>query len=470
MKIRTLLIKLHRVFQSTALQKLLDWGERSLEMSINQPTLPHAIIAVNATEIGVRMSEWEVESATTSLLSAVQNSLRPATAVPEFVQLANKWRERGRRVETVLDLIRCYYSSFSVVRIPEKGRYGLLNDQVRKLHKRISDCCKTSYNTKRTARMLLSAEALNVYFQAAFDHFSQQLDRPFNFVEVSLRNNPIPLDFGGHILQLANSELTLTGAKSGPLIFQHLSYMVASAVLLEVVRNTKGSSKDSFKPIKTNMLIGWAVDILHEYQGFFLSALDEFCFMYWPCTFSNSKGRCVNVSNIHNPKGHQNAKGRIIAVGGYESEGFSTEDFGALWISFIQDHLSEFQKELKALIDRPHQESEQDMMWKLHKRHMAGFYAGAAPSYISHSTCFSCLMAVPEHVLPCGHVLCSRCIKNHGKQRSSKVVLEVSSCPLHEAETQWQSPWVIRFKPDFAGVRLLCLDGYVRLTFPKLRH
>lgn len=183
--------------------------------------------------------------------------------------------------------------------------------------------------------------------------------------------------------------------------------------------------------------------------------------MYWPCTFANTKGRCVNVSTTHSTKSHQNAKGRIIADGGYQSDGFSVEDFGSTWTRHIQDHLSEFQKELKAIIDKPHQETEEDMMWKLHTRHLRSFYGDTAHLFISHSTCFTCLMAVPEHVLPCGHVLCSRCIRNHGKQRSSKVVLELSSCPLHEPDTQWQTPWVIRFKPDFAGVRLLCLDGYV---------
>jgi hypothetical protein len=229
-----------RTFQSTALQKLLDWGERSLEMSINQPTLPHAIIAVNATDIGVHASEWDIDSATNGLLSAVKHSLKPATAVPELTHLAHKWRQRGRRIETVEDLLHCYYSSFSVVRIPIKGRYGLLSDQVRKLHQRITNCCKTSYNAKKTARMLLTSDALNIYFQAAFDHFSLQLDRPFNFVEVSLKNNPIPTDFGGHILQLATREFAVQHRHNGPDIFQRLSYMVASCVLLEVVRNTKG--------------------------------------------------------------------------------------------------------------------------------------------------------------------------------------------------------------------------------------
>jgi hypothetical protein len=211
------------------------------------------------------------------------------------------------------------------------------------------------------------------------------------------------------------------------------------------------------------------LDVLPEYQQFFISALDEFCTMYWPCRFSNEKGRCVNVHNRHHPKGHQNSKGKIIAAGGYESDGFSARDFGETWTVYIQNELATFQAELKELIDGPGQDSEKDYMWKLHMKHMEWYYGKATKQFISHSTCFCCLMAVPEHVLPCGHVLCTRCVKTHGKGRGSKVVFELISCPIHAVETSWQQPWVIRFKPDFAGVRLLCLDGYILFQMSLLR-
>jgi hypothetical protein len=229
-----------RTFQSNVLGRLLDWGARSLEMSINQPALPHAIVAVNATEIGVHESEWDVNEATDNLLASVKNALSTRSGVPEFLELAQLWRSRGKQINTILDLIHCYYSSFSVVRLPVKGRYGLLSGQVRELHKRIVDCCDISFNTKRRSRMLLTSDALNIYLQSAFDHFCLQLDRPFNFVEVSLKVSPIPLDFGGHILQLAKAVRAVLGSRNGPLIFEHLSYMVASCVLLDVVRNLKG--------------------------------------------------------------------------------------------------------------------------------------------------------------------------------------------------------------------------------------
>jgi hypothetical protein len=210
-------------------------------MSVNQPALPHAIIAVNATDIGVHEDEWDVEKATRNLLASVSNALSTTSGVPEFIQLARLWRSRGRSIDSVVDLIHCYYSSFSVVRLPVKGRYGRLGDQVSKLHHRIEACCEMSYHTKRSARMLLTSDALQIYLGSAFDHFCLELERPFNFIDASLKVNPIPLDFGGHILQLARAIDSVVGRQSGPYIFHHLSYMVASCVLLDVVRNLKGT-------------------------------------------------------------------------------------------------------------------------------------------------------------------------------------------------------------------------------------
>jgi len=40
----------------------------------------------------------------------------------------------------------------------------------------------------------------------------------------------------------------------------------------------------------------------------------------------------------------------------------------------------------------------------------------------------------------------------------NKVDFAITSCPLH-SDKRWSNPYVVRFKPDFAGVRLLSLDG-----------
>jgi hypothetical protein len=187
----------------------------------------------------------------------------------------------------------------------------------------------------------------------------------------------------------------------------------------------------------------------------------------WPCSFSNEKGQCVNVSSRHSPKGHQNERGKIIAAGSYQSNKFSALQFRKPWIEMIKQHVAGFQKSLQALIDQPNDRGVSDIsyMWDLHATHMNRFFEGlgSAERFVSHATCFCCLLAAPQHSLPCGHVLCTGCVSAYGKKRGSRSLLEMTSCPLHDRETRWSTPWQLSFKPEFAGVRLLCLDGYVQI-------
>jgi len=86
--------------------------------------------------------------------------------------------------------------------------------------------------------MLLDAEELQPYLQTAFDHFACNLDTPFDFVQASFSNSPIPQDFGGNILKLAINPMDVWQNKAdGRTIFVELSYMVASCIMLDSVRH-----------------------------------------------------------------------------------------------------------------------------------------------------------------------------------------------------------------------------------------
>lgn len=84
--------------------------------------------------------------------------------------------------------------------------------------------------------MLLDAEELQSYLVYAFDHFAVSLDQPFDFVQASFSNSPIPLDFGGNILKLAIILMRAWGAQNLRTIFQEISRMVASCVMLDTTR------------------------------------------------------------------------------------------------------------------------------------------------------------------------------------------------------------------------------------------
>ena len=352
----------------------------------------------------------------------------------------------------------CYYSSFRVVRIPEGGRYGRMRDQIDKLHRTITDRCHQSFMDKQRARMLSNADQLNTYIQCAFDHFARRLERPFDFVEVSLKNHPIPRDLGGHILQLAIAIQRQCGVENGAWIFERLSTMVASCVLLDCRKRPGKIIVPQFKVDNMLTLTGLPKDLIKNYQTFFDGALQEFCDMHWPCDFKNNKGQCINVSSRHNPKGHQNRAGKIIAAGTYESK-FRPDRFRDKWHELLVKHVHKFQNEARDMAQKGRGGLDGGEYLQLHLQKIVEFYQslGPATKFISHSTCFCCLMQVPEHPLQCGHIICTACVKNFGTTQDN-LVYHFLACPLHPGR-EWEQPTSIKFKPSFAGSRILCLDG-----------
>ena len=218
------------------LTKLIRWAAASFEKSLGQPALPHLIIALNATDLSIDPTQWDVKEATQKLLSDVESSIE---RIPALQAQLEEWRTKGRSIKTTKDLLECYYSSITVVRIPAKGRYMLIDEQVEKLHTEIVVKCSHSHYWKRKVRMLSMSEDLQLYLQFAFDHFAQNLDTPFDFVKVALHINPIPSDFGGNILKLAVAIKDCQKTWNIALIFEHLSLMVASCIMLDIHRHRR---------------------------------------------------------------------------------------------------------------------------------------------------------------------------------------------------------------------------------------
>lgn len=204
-------------------------------------------------------------------------------------------------------------------------------------------------------------------------------------------------------------------------------------------------------------------DLFSNYEEFFDWALAEFCELHCPCAYTHESGRrCMLVKARHNIKGHQDEAG-IISTGDYQAS-FSAESFAPLWKEQLRSAITSIQRDFNYELEQANLGndlvSDGKIALDLHKEYMAGFYAsvGYAENLLSHATCFSCLMDVPEHPLPCGHVLCTACVRAFSKA-ITKSDVALNSCPLHSSTTQWSKPYQISFKPEGAGVRILCLDG-----------
>ncbi|PVI00816.1 hypothetical protein DM02DRAFT_592134 [Periconia macrospinosa] len=413
-----------RVIESV-FEQLVNWAAAALEMSSNQPVLPHAIIVLNASENDIDTQQWDPSLATESLLESIS---RTVYRNPTFKKYAQFWRERKKHIESVRQLMESYYSSIQVVRIPAEGRPQLIKQQVMRLYNGIHDACGAARNRKAQLRMLLDAEELQSYLQCAFDHFALALDRPFDFVQASFSNSPIPLDFGGNILKLAINLMHIWENKADvQVIFQELSYMVASCIMLDSTRNKNKGTGDV---------------IFSQYLPHLDAALENFCDQHWPCEYIQPENG-------------------VFAVGEYQSRW----SFERLQEEFRCNSYFRLEELLQLLKDKmSHRDDEQRVAAEIHRDSvMAWFYRhvsrdGRSERYNSHTVCFCCLTEPPEYALPCGHILCLQCIKTYGEKRG-KTEFEMQGCPLEFQTTQLYHSWRVYLKPQSAGVRVLTLDG-----------
>jgi len=77
----------------------------------------------------------------------------------------------------------------------------------------------------------------------------------------------------------------------------------------------------------------------------------------------------------------------------------------------------------------------------------------------SNKTCLTCLQAVPDHTLNCGHCLCVQCVQDLGKRSDLyEYGWVVDACIL--CQISWKDLGnLFRLHPICAGVRALTLDG-----------
>lgn len=132
------------------------------------------------------------------------------------------------------------------------------------------------------------------------------------------------------------------------------------------------------------------------------------------------------------------------------------------WHSELENILRDIQKSMgqaNLTISSLSQTSEAREAADLHLKRMDEFYSslGGADKFYSNVACLSCLEDMPEHALPCGHVICSKCVRTFGTVWSEGLI-SLKGCPL-SYHVRWKPDVQILLKPDQAGVRILSLDG-----------
>lgn len=141
-------------------------------------------------------------------------------------------------------------------------------------------------------------------------------------------------------------------------------------------------------------------------------------------------------------------------------EPFNVAEFQENWLSTVRDKLVEIEAKLRDTNEEPvvHADSRDQAAAQLHKRHLMAYFGEHETRIQGYNSCYACLMEAPQHPMACGHMLCRACVRMLGN-KTDKDTVTIDFCPLERHQDRQVRPCSIRFKPDFAGIRILSLDG-----------
>lgn len=460
-------------------ERLLEWADANYSRSINQPTKPHAIIALNKSNPKTPEDQWNTMNATANLLSTTSAKIDENKT---FVKYAKMWKKVSlSRIDNMHDLLRCYYSTVHVVRLPEKSRYQLLNQQRQRLHQVIEDCCTISFKDKQERELLTDVDDFGLYLSLAFDHFSETLDEPFDFIEASLKRSPLSASFSDNLLEFAR-RMGIHKNCAGRIVelFEYITPFVASCILLESARKQRiGRPEDWFGDLEEDQ--PWNQNSRHTrrpsslpktpkpntYRDMCRRAIMQYFHNDVQCNFpiydhfAMKKRQCELRYSRHGQSHRAKAKLRTIDSPGTFEMSFEMDQI----LAWEQDVLAQ----LIAMHDRLRRRfsfESKEAIVEAHAQLLPSIYrvgnrsADKVMEFRLNSICVACLCNPPQHQLDCGHIICTACAKDFGQHdgRSVKLV----GCPLldHLDGSSFEStPLNIDLAPPFSGLRVLTLDG-----------
>jgi hypothetical protein len=218
-------------------EHLLEWANANYPKATNLPSKPHAVIALNKSDHMTPDDQWSSINATANLLKSTTAQINKNST---FRRYADKWKSYQSRVRDMEDLLKCYYSTVHVVRLPDKSRFQRMHDQREELYSVIINCCKDSHETKMERNMLPDVDEFGLYLSLAFDHFSESLDEPFDFVAASLKYQPVPDSMQDNMKRFVFA-IGETQGMRGRIseLFTMLTPMIASCLMLDSARKQR---------------------------------------------------------------------------------------------------------------------------------------------------------------------------------------------------------------------------------------
>jgi hypothetical protein len=421
--------------------QLLNWSEKSSATSINLTTLPHVIIAINDTPLSGRGAIWDPERATMDVFS------KPAIT------------------RNLQGLLR-NYSSVKVLRIPSCEDRLRLSSQVQRLYEMIDQASRKAQTKKREGGMLLSSKHQKLFFHLAFKHYTQNMERPFDFITQLLKLRPVSCTLGGNVLLflrdlwMACCNLPPGAVHSATNFMEKASPVLSSTIALIESRHSNslpGRLRNIFEGATGARIQDSNADGKNSYRYQFEQAINLLCDTCLPCEAFG--GRCANFRLGH-AQGHKAVDGERLGGGDFEST--FVQELESKWDLVLSSSLDRTERSIDVFATSSAHITGNSATWAVHCQNLKRLYAGFPHLQTRGKfTCFWCLQESPSQVLPCGHAICILCAKSTGsfEDYEDQRVLFLERCILHHRAKDFPKMQIFQLKPAMTGNRILSLDG-----------
>lgn len=410
-----------RIRVDDTLFQLVKWGHSATMLSYNKPDLPSAIIVFINQDDQVDPYEYDLSAAREWFFG--QRCLHDISKNKTLQPYIQYWEANGHRIVSAKDLLSCYYISVSVVHLPNGQHPTPMHQQIKKLYGRIIEVCPEPQIRRDWVRWKWNAATLPLLVRKAFTHFASKYETPFNFSDAWVDLQSFSPDFNWSIFNLArmargHRDLSRTGMD----LWASIGSFVASCLFLNCVRAKQADCRVTEKV--------WAQCD---------EAAELYWMKFWPCNYpiKTPKGhqQCVNA-----PYGHPHHQGGKAVEPGNHSARHSLWELQNEFRSLVERTFYALKSRLRHLSDSHERLKEAST---IHLGRTRKFYKliGGIDKLASHLPCLVCLDGVPEHSLPCGHVICRECAKATGDATPGGFVT-LQECPLrNHRKEDWPRGW-----------------------------
>ncbi|KAF3171566.1 hypothetical protein TWF751_006295 [Orbilia oligospora] len=423
--------------------RLLEWAARGEADSVNMEPYKALVVVINQPSNWQK--EWESQefSARDSMLEQLpETGWRESSLLAEAVDRINSTRD-GNKISTTYALVKKYFQRIEVCYIPRRKDRGvaaeLMLSKYRLLRHTILSCSKEAQTKKKESYNRFNFTDLSSQFDLAFHHFATS-DGPFDMYKIARKGRVEPRKMSDHILVLMKCMEETSNLQSTQLFGE----IVASSLINASLRDHQRALPPQY-----------TFETEFQFLKTCLGGITRFYRSHKRCEFTDGDENCI-IKYEHHHEGHKSIK-KGIGRGPFIPEDISScvqlalDDIKA---SFIMFHNQLCWRDGGA--KRPDDEKliRAQRLSILSQQKMKSFWNSCK----SYKSCFTCLRSIPHHVLPCGHALCTTCVRDFATpSRTVHSAYDISQCFL--CNTNFRQIQTIRSIPPCAGIRILTLDG-----------